>query len=87
MRCSCRKASLDCGCRECRGICANMYENRGPRIYYEETYVVIVLMQYDITLMYIALIGTIRWSNDVFVAAILNFREIFGLKYYYLVTK
>ena len=26
MRCSCRKAGLDCstGCGECRGICANM---------------------------------------------------------------
>ena len=28
-RCFCRKAGLDCstGCGECRGICANMYEN------------------------------------------------------------
>ena len=35
LRCSCRKAGLDysTGCRECRGICANMYENnRGQRI-------------------------------------------------------
>ena len=29
LRCSCRKAGLECstGCGECRGICANMYEN------------------------------------------------------------
>ena len=29
LRCSCCKAELDgpTGCRECRGICANMYEN------------------------------------------------------------
>ena len=29
LRCSCRKAVVECstGCGECRGICANMYEN------------------------------------------------------------
>ena len=29
LRCSCRKAGLDCftGCGECRGICASMYKN------------------------------------------------------------
>ena len=29
LRCSCRKAGLDCStdCGECRGICANMFEN------------------------------------------------------------
>ena len=38
-------------------------------------------MQYDITFLYIALIGMIRWSINVFMATILNFRELFGLKY------
>ena len=30
LRCSCRKAGLDCStdCGECRGICANMFEKQ-----------------------------------------------------------
>ena len=38
LRCSCRKAGLDCstGCGECRGICANMYENITEDNEYEE---------------------------------------------------
>ena len=75
--CSCRKAGLDCstGCGECRGICANMYD-----IITEDN-------ENDTTFLYSALIRTIRWSNNVFMASILNFREIFGLEYNYLVTK
>ena len=38
LRCSCRKAGLECstGCGECRGICANMYENITEDNEYEE---------------------------------------------------
>ena len=38
LRCSCRKAGLDCstGCGECRCICANMYENITEDNEYEE---------------------------------------------------
>ena len=38
VRCSSRKAGLDCstGCGECRGICANMYENITEDNEYEE---------------------------------------------------
>ena len=38
------------------------------------------VVQNDTTLMYIALIGTIRWSNNILMVAILNFRELFGPK-------
>ena len=43
LRCSCRKAGLNyfTGCGECRGICANMYENiTEDNEYEEDTYVV-----------------------------------------------
>ena len=38
VRCSCRKASSECstGCGECRGTCANMYENITEDNEYEE---------------------------------------------------
>ena len=45
LRCSCRKAGLDCstGCGECRGICANMYDNTTEDNEHEEdTYVVML---------------------------------------------
>ena len=64
LRCSCRKAGLDCstGCGECRGGCANMYGNiTEDSEYDDETLVVILLMPYDIMFLYIALIGTIGW--------------------------
>ena len=73
LRCSCRKVGLGCStdCGECRDMCANMYENiTEDNEYEEETYVVIF-----------ALTGTIRWSINVFIAAILKFRELFGLTY------
>ena len=64
LRCSCRKAGLDCstGCGECRGVCANIYGNiTEDSEYDDETLVVILLMPYDMMFLYIALIGTIRW--------------------------
>ena len=45
LRCSSRKASLECstGCGECRGTCANMYENiTEGKDYEEDTYVVLL---------------------------------------------
>ena len=38
LRCSCPKAGLECstGCGECRGICANMYQNITEENEYEE---------------------------------------------------
>ena len=65
LRCSCRKAGLDCstGCGECRGICANMYENITDDNEYEEDTESCHVVQNDIMFVYIALIGTIRWSK------------------------
>ena len=79
LRCSCRKAGLDCstGCGECRGICANMFENITKN---NERHISCHVVQNDTTFLYIALIGTIRLSNNVLMAAIFNFRELFGLK-------
>ncbi len=45
LRCSCRKAGLDCstGCGECRDICVNMYGNiTEDNEYEEDTYVVML---------------------------------------------
>ena len=45
LRCSCRKAGVEysTGCGECRGICANMYENITEENEYEkDTYVVML---------------------------------------------
>ena len=45
LRCSCRKAGVEysTGCGECRGICANMYENiTEDNEYEEDTYVVML---------------------------------------------
>ena len=74
LRCFCSKAGLDCstGCGQYR-ICVNMYDNMTENNEYdEETSVVILLMQYDITFLHIALIGTIIWTNNVFMAAVMS---------------
>ena len=45
-------------------------------------------MQYDILFLYIVSIGTIRClENNVFIAAILDFLELFVLKYITLYNK
>ena len=56
-----------------------MYDNITEDNEYEEVIYVVMLCR-----MYVhvyRLIGTIRWSNNVLMEAILNFRELFGLIY------